>query len=297
MIFVIIVQEKGGRVMFCTKCGKPVEPDKKFCPYCGQPIKKPDSIPPNEKPKEEKEIVHEEKPVISKNKNHTTTILIVIIVALAAVICLILAGRQFGFLSGSGTKYQDNESNQTEETTTEEATAEDTQSNENIASGDQEQTEEVDPAEARKGLHSYKVVIDDCTWSEAYNNCISMGGYLATIDSREEWDYIIQQLEQNNVDAYYFYLNGSRDGNGTYYYWQDENGQAYGDPLNSSSFWGYDLWLEGEPSYSDQGTTESKVALLYLKSQDRWVLNDIPDNELYMSEYLGGKVAYICEIE
>lgn len=166
--------------------------------------------------------------------------------------------------------------------------------NDDIVIDDQE---EEDPAQARQGIHSYSVYVKDCTWQEAYNDCISMGGSLATIDSREEWDYIINLLKQQNTGAYYFYLGGSRDINDGSYYWLDETGEWYGDPVNSSSFWGSDLWLEGEPSFQDGDTPETSLAILYMKSADRWVLNDVANDTLYTEEYLAGKVAYICEFE
>ena len=160
-----------------------------------------------------------------------------------------------------------------------------------------DEDQEEDIAASREGIHSYSVIVDDCTWQEAYNDCIGMGGSLATVDSREEWDYIINMLKSQNTGAYYFYLGGSRDTNDGSYYWQDEYGERYGDPVNSSLFWGNDLWLEGEPSCQDGDTPERNLAILYMKSADRWVLNDVANDILYTEEYLAGKVAYICEFQ
>lgn len=154
-----------------------------------------------------------------------------------------------------------------------------------------------DAMASREGIHSYTVTVRDCTWTEAYNDCISMGGHLATIDSREEWDYVIQLLKGQNTGAYYFYLGGARALDDANYYWLDPEGSPYGNPVNSTSFWGSDLWLEGEPSYQDGDTAETNLAILYMKSADRWVLNDVANDTLYTEQYLAGKVAYICEYE
>ena len=71
----------------------------------------------------------------------------------------------------------------------------------------------------------------------------------------------------------------------------------YGEPLNSSAFWGNDLWLENELSFQDGDVTEDAMAILYMKSANRWVLNDVANNPLETESYLSGKIAYICEYE
>lgn len=150
---------------------------------------------------------------------------------------------------------------------------------------------------SREGIHSYTVTVSDCTWEDAWYACESQGGHLATIDSREEWDYLINLLKQQNTGAYYFYLGGARDMNDVSYYWLDRERMPYGNPINSNLFWGSDLWLEGEPSFQDGDTPETSLAILYMKSSDRWVLNDVANDTLYTEQYLAGKVAYICEFE
>lgn len=155
---------------------------------------------------------------------------------------------------------------------------------------------QLESAAFHEGIHNYDVFVSDSTWTEASRACENLGGHLATIDSREEWDYLIDMLKSRNTGAYYFYIGASRTGNSDYY-WEGADGSYYGDPVNSTSFWGNDLWLEGEPSYQDGDTREDRLAILYMKSSDRWVLNDVADDPIYMEEYLSGKVAYICEYE
>lgn len=73
-------------------------------------------------------------------------------------------------------------------------------------------------AVSHEGIHNYEVFVSDCTWTEASRACENLGGHLATIDSREEWDYLIDMLKSRNTGAYYFYLGASRSGNSDYYW-------------------------------------------------------------------------------
>jgi len=60
-----------------------------------------------------------------------------------------------------------------------------------------------------------------------------------------------------------------------------------------------DMWMDGEPSYVGENADGLKVSeeyldLFYLKSQDRFVLNDVEED---ISAYYPGKIGYICEYE
>ena len=63
-----------------------------------------------------------------------------------------------------------------------------------------EKIEVLEEAVQEDAIHRYEVIVDDCTWEEAYQNCLSMGGYLARINSKEEFDYITKKVVEKEKD-------------------------------------------------------------------------------------------------
>ncbi|MCD8157129.1 MAG: C-type lectin domain-containing protein [Clostridiales bacterium] len=101
--------------------------------------------------------------------------------------------------------------------------------------------EEAEPealvSEEDTSLHSYQIVIADCTWAEAMQQAQEMGGYLVRINSQEEYDAVIALLEAGDYAKYHFYLGGRRDSDGTDYYWVDTDNFFVGECLNDSASW------------------------------------------------------------
>ena len=141
------------------------------------------------------------------------------------------------------------------------------------------------------GIHRYEYIVEDCSWSEAADRCRGRGGYLANINSQEEYDYITGEIENNQLEKIVFYLGASR-GAGSEYYWLGAEGEYYGEPLNGDS-----RWLQGEPSYQDGEIEENVLAIFYYDDEGRWVWNDIPNNILEGFSYYSGKIGYVCEYE
>lgn len=145
-------------------------------------------------------------------------------------------------------------------------------------------------------IHTYQIMIDDCTWSEAMQKAQEMGGYLVRINSQEEYDAILEQLNAGDYSKYHFYLGGRRDSDGTDYYWVDVDNQFIGECLNGSSSWCQSAWYDGEPSFADGDIAEDAMNLFCVG--DTWYLNDSSmDLAGNYPDYLGGKVGYIVEIE
>lgn len=321
--------------MFCPKCGKQLDDGAKFCFNCGFSIEsvnknaqnrkagvqpKPVEVPrkpevePMQPIKEQQENMQYDSSYPNHKKRNVKMVLVVVIAVIVAAIVVILVAQHLGYTLPFLSK-----NNYT--VSSDHATKSDTKDDENIDSKDHQDnddkdknsnlnknqnsdqdsdsadSEETDKQSSEEGIHTYEVITADMTWNEAYNDCIKRGGYLARINSREEWNAIIAQIQASNTEACYFYVSGTRNDGGSSYYWKNENGELYGEPLNSSAFWGNDLWLENEPSFQDGDVTEDAMAILYMKSANRWVLNDVANNPLETESYLSGKIAYICEYE
>ena len=93
---------------------------------------------------------------------------------------------------------------------------------------------------------SYEVVIGDYTWPQAFSACISKGGHLVTIDSRDEFYTITGMLENNqNWRGKVFFVGGRREAGSRDFYWVNTNDQFYGYPLNDPSNWAYNIWAAG----------------------------------------------------
>ncbi len=150
-----------------------------------------------------------------------------------------------------------------------------------------------------EAIHNYEVIVADVTWSEAFEDCISRGGYLCRINSDEE-NEIIKELLMNQKVKGVVYLGGMREDNSTEYHWVDHNMEPFDDVINEGDYLRY--WYDGEPSYADDvdgiEITEKYMALIYRSATKEWVWNDINDDVLSLSpDYYSGKLAYICEYE
>lgn len=140
-------------------------------------------------------------------------------------------------------------------------------------------------------IHSYQYLVEDCSWPEAVERCREKGGYLAVINSQEEYDYIIQQIEGSQLGKIIFFLGAAR-GDGQEYYWMDENGEAVGEPLNGAG-----QWMQNEPSFQDGEIPEDVMSMFYYDEEGRWVWNDIPSDLLGHFSNYSGKIGYICEMD
>lgn len=152
------------------------------------------------------------------------------------------------------------------------------------------------PTEAPK-KHSYEIIMEDCTWEEARQRCIERGGYLARIETEEEFDELTQSIEAAGLGDKMFMIGARRDEAGSLYYWADDQNILTGEALNDPASPLFGRWMAGEPSFGDQGNPECYVDIFYFKDEGRWVMNDVMNDIVGAVPSYSGRVGYICEYE
>ena len=153
---------------------------------------------------------------------------------------------------------------------------------------------------SEEGIHRYEVFLQNGTWEDAFDACITNGGHLVRINTQEEYDYIINELENLDCREYRFFIGGRRDLDGQQYFWADNANVLTGTDLGSADAWCSGNWMIGEPSFKDDTikAEEHVMELFYYEKENRWVWNDVPNNLTdYIGEEAAGKVGYICEYD
>ena len=274
--------------MRCPKCGSTVEKGNEFCENCGTRLK-----------------------TVKKSKLPVVLVSLTVVLIMAGGIGVWILTGEYHSKSESEDLVTDaadlnNHSEQeteAEESQPDRAKSDDT-SDKNIEHEDTGGTGKSDVSEKEDvyditegGIHKYEYVVNDCSWSEAYQKCLESGGYLARINSQEEYDYILSQINQNQMENIHFRIGGRRDENSQDYYWVDDMNNLYGEKINSEDYWCSGQWMTGEPSFSDKDTQENCLDIFYYQKEDRWGWNDVPDDILKTVPEYAGKLGYICEYE
>lgn len=275
--------------MFCPYCGKMIPDDSSFCPVCGERLDGEETI--NEKNWGRNS---------TYKKGNTGKI---VVLSLIGVIILSTGAGMVYFMKQAKETSLDKEMLQgktekekrIEQLEKEEGNAQNNSTEEKSAQSDTTEENPYDPTEG--GIHRYEYVVADVTWDQAFSECISKGGHLVRINSQEEYDYILSELSSKQLEKIQFFIGGRRDSGSDAYYWTNEEGELYGDQINTSSYWCTSEWLDGEPSFSDNGNEEKYLDLLYYKKSGKWTWNDAPDDILAVVPEFSGRIGYICEYD
>lgn len=125
--------------------------------------------------------------------------------------------------------------------------------------------------------HKYKFIKGNMNWEEAKEYCQDIGGYLATITTKEEEKEVLSLLENSNVTVLWLGAN-DLDSLGNFKWISGEE-------------FTYSNWASNEPN-NDNGVEHYLV--LY-KIEGNWLWNDGPlnTNEYYEADNIG----FICEWE
>ncbi len=158
-----------------------------------------------------------------------------------------------------------------------------------------EELEKIKDGEKKEAPHSYEYVIADSTWDEAYNAAKEMGGRLASFDSEEEYNKVMESLLYEASSDISFYIGGKRDIGSEEYRWVNNDGEYFGDVINSSDYMRF--WLSGEPSFKDGTIEEDRMNLVNKNNDEKWYFNDVPNDVAGTYPVLKGKIGFICEYE
>lgn len=317
---------EGGFGKYCTSCGEELQSGKR-CPVCGSPLSHGDVCEycgygkGRQKQETEQEEDEPNKKADKKSKFLLLFLVVVIlfcIMGIAFVLTSDFTGnqkKQSAFSGQSGisrtalvpsgeeealtaqTEPARTEPLQTE-TETKKAETEEKETEEKET--EESETEEPETEKNEEALHTYVLQKANCSWTEAMQKCRDMGGYLVRINSREEFDHIVSLIQEEGYEKIQFYIGMRREKGETAYYLTDENNELGGERMDhGKTAWCEDIWLEGEPSYKDEGSgiEETCVSLFRYAETKEWVLNDIPDDLLSVAPAYKDKIGYICEIE
>ena len=122
----------------------------------------------------------------------------------------------------------------------------------------------------------YNVVKADASWNTAANNCIANGGYLVTINNKDEFAGLCALAEKYNLEA--VWVGGFRKSGNIVWL----NGETSD----------YIPWGAGEPSYRDAYGNSENFLLLVKNANGIWEYCDAVDD---VTSLYSGRMGYIME--
>lgn len=136
-------------------------------------------------------------------------------------------------------------------------------------------------AEETPKVSEYYVFKSDSTWIDASAHARNIGGYLVSINNRDEFDKVCALADQKGIKV--FWVGAKRRSDIEWYeaFWQDGSRLVFTN------------WLQGEPTYySEEG--EEECYLMVFKVDGVWYYNDATYD---VAKYYPGKIGYVIEIE
>lgn len=165
-----------------------------------------------------------------------------------------------------------------------------TEENKKTVSESKEETSTVSESKAPEIIHTYEVIAGDLSWEDAKNACEERGGYLATINSEEEYEKISEMADRSGLT--YLWLGAKLQSD------TEEWKQA---GWITGEDWTFDNWYPGEPSRQDtDGTKELFLCMWKAKYNEEeigWTFNDQRNDIVGAFPKIAGKVGYVCEYE
>ncbi len=133
--------------------------------------------------------------------------------------------------------------------------------------------------------HSYKVINEGLTWSDANAACVKLGGHLATITSKEENEFVKSLIASDGPGRKNYWLGGHKNSKGTINW-------VTGEKVSFTS------WAPRQPDY---GYETALMMYTYdnpkVRGDESYLWNDIVEAGTFGSESWFGldNFGYICE--
>ena len=138
--------------------------------------------------------------------------------------------------------------------------------------------------------HRYVIEKANISWVGAQDRCLANGGYLAVINTRDEFNKITAQADEQGVE--FLWIGARRDVLSNTFVWErDEKVEANVDPNDRRM----SLWATAEPSFIDDVGTEENYLILWNHDGGWRYWDSIGD----LSQIYGwrGRIAYVCEFD
>ena len=139
--------------------------------------------------------------------------------------------------------------------------------------------------------HRYVIERANVSWVGAQDRCLASGGYLAVINTRDEFNKITALADEQGIEC--LWIGARRDVASNTFVWErDEKIDSNMDPNDRRM----SLWANGEPSFIDGDGTSEDYLMLW-NHDGRWSYWD-SQNDL-AGKYFGwrGRIAYVCEFD
>lgn len=170
---------------------------------------------------------------------------------------------------------------------------------------DTDKDEDSDTQKTQKqSKHRYELIVEDISWTDAEKSCRDKGGYLATITTKEEFDVLTEQIENENKTGISFFIGATRDenyvkhtGGSIAYHWVHDGADINMYDADTKGF-----WLEDEPSFNGKRADGSEIEemyvdMIYREAEKKCYFNDVANNVLDQIPGFAGSIGYICEYE
>ena len=207
-------------------------------------------------------------PAATKKARGKKTGVLAAILAVAALVVILIAAKGFGSSKQSAAAIPAPEQSAEPVMETEAAPIPET-------------TPTPEPTPEPEKEHSYGIYLEDLSWTEAMRKCEESGGYLAVINSQEEFDRITALADERGVERMWV---GCLRENGELVWVNGEEVDFY-------------IWDDGEPSEIDSGDGAREDYIMLWKRDGRWCLIDSREDPA--GEFWGwrGTVGYVCEFD